>query len=55
VIPADVTIEGNTLRARGELDFDRSSFNVKATSAMHGTIRVRDKLKLTFDMVANKY
>ena len=55
VIPADVTIEGNSLRARGEVDFDRSSFKVKATSAMHGTIRVRDKLKLTFDMVANKY
>jgi polyisoprenoid-binding protein YceI len=55
VIPADITIEGNSLRARGEVEFDRSSFNVKATSAMHGTIRVRDRLKLTFDMVGNKF
>src|SRR5437867_2832996 len=40
VIPADVAIEGNSLRARGDVEFDRSNFNVKATSAMHGTIRV---------------
>jgi polyisoprenoid-binding protein YceI len=54
-IPADVTLDGNSLRARGEVEFNRSDFKVKATSAMHGTIRVRDKLKLTFDIVANSY
>lgn len=55
VIPADVTIEGNSLRARGEVEFDRGDYNVKATSAMHGTIRIRDRLRLTFDIVAHKY
>jgi len=55
-IPADVTLDGTTsLRARGEVEFNRSDYKVEATSAMHGTIRVRDKLKLTFDIVANKY
>ncbi|HEX9422330.1 MAG TPA: YceI family protein [Pyrinomonadaceae bacterium] len=55
-IPADVTLDGITsLRARGEVEFNRSDYKVKATSAMHGTIRVRDKLKLTFDIIANKY
>jgi polyisoprenoid-binding protein YceI len=55
-IPADVTLEGtSSLRARGEVEFKRSDFKVKATSAMHGTIRIRDKLKLTFDIVATKY
>jgi polyisoprenoid-binding protein YceI len=54
-IPADVTLEGNSLRARGEVEFNRSDFKVKATSAMHGTIRVRDRLKLTFDVIANSY
>jgi polyisoprenoid-binding protein YceI len=55
-IPADVTLDGlSSLRARGEVEFNRSDFKVKATSAMHGTIRVRDKLKLTFDIVATKY
>jgi polyisoprenoid-binding protein YceI len=54
VIPADVAIEGNSLRAKGEVEFERSDFNVKATTAMHGMIRVHDHLKLTFDIVANQ-
>jgi polyisoprenoid-binding protein YceI len=54
VIPADVTIEGGDLRARGEFSLERSDFNVKATSAKGGTIRVRDKLKFTFDLVAHR-
>ncbi len=53
-IPAIVTLNGNDLRARGEFELQRSDFNVKATSAFHGTVRVRDKLKLTFDIVAHQ-
>ena len=53
-IPAIVTITGNDLRARGEFNIERSDFGVKATSAMHGMIRVRDKLKFTFDIVGHK-
>ncbi len=55
VIPADVAIEGNSLRAKGEVEFNRSDYNVKATEALHGTIQVRDTLKLTFDVVGHKY
>lgn len=51
-IPAKVTLQGNDLRAVGEFSIDRGDFNVKATSAMHGLIRVRDKVKFTFDIVA---
>jgi polyisoprenoid-binding protein YceI len=54
VIPADVSLEGNKLRARGEFTINRGDYNVKATSAMNGTIRVRDKLKFTFDIVAHQ-
>lgn len=54
VIPAQVTIGGNTLRARGEFTVNRSDFNVHATSALHGTIRVRDKLKFTFDILGHQ-
>jgi len=53
-IPADVTLSGDSLRARGEFHIERSDFNVKATSAFHGTVRVRDKLKVMFDIVAHK-
>jgi polyisoprenoid-binding protein YceI len=54
-IPATVTITGNDFRAQGEFTIERSDFDVKATSAMHGMIRVRDKLKFTFDIVGHKY
>ncbi len=52
VIPAQVTLDGSGLRARGEFTINRGDYNVKATSALHGTIRVRGKLKFTFDIVA---
>ena len=54
VIPATVTVSGNDLRARGEFTVDRGDYNVKATSAFHGLVRVRDKLKFTFDIVAHQ-
>lgn len=53
-IPATVTLSGRDLRARGEFSIRRSDYNIKATSALHGTIRVRDKLKFTFDIVAHQ-
>ncbi|HET6892430.1 MAG TPA: YceI family protein [Pyrinomonadaceae bacterium] len=54
-MPADVTVTGNDLRARGEFTVDRGDFSVKATSAVHGLVRVRDKLKFTFDIVGHRY
>src|SRR5438034_9338756 len=53
-IPTKVTVTGNNLRAQGEFEIDRSDFKVKATSAMHGLIRVRDKVKFTFDIVGHR-
>jgi polyisoprenoid-binding protein YceI len=55
VIPAQVTLGANDLRAKGEFTVARSDFKVKATSAFHGTVRVRDKLKFTFDILAHSY
>ena len=54
VIPAQVTLSGSDLRARGEFTVKRSDYHVKATSAKGGTIRVRDKLRFTFDIVAHQ-
>ena len=54
MIPAKVTVAGNTLRAVGEFSIDRSDFNVKATSAFHGMVRVRNKVKFTFDIVGHQ-
>ncbi len=54
VIPAFVTLSDTNLRARGEFVVKRSDYKVNATSALHNTIRVRDKLKLTFEIVARQ-
>ena len=53
-IPTKVTLTGNDLRAQGEFSIKRSDFKVKATSAVHGLIRVRDKVKFEFDIVGHQ-
>jgi polyisoprenoid-binding protein YceI len=52
VIPASIFVEAGRIHARGEFDLKRSQFNVKATSAFHGLVRVKNKLTFTFDIVA---
>ena len=53
-IPVRVTTQGNEMRAIGEFSIDRGDYGVKATSAFHGMVRVRDKVKFTFDIVARR-
>ncbi len=54
-IPTRVSTNGNELRAQGDFSINRSDFKVKATSAVHGLIRVRDKLKFNFDIVGHQF
>jgi polyisoprenoid-binding protein YceI len=53
-IPAQVSLSGKDLRATGEFEINRGDYKVNATSALHGTIRVRNKLKFTFDILAHQ-
>lgn len=53
-IPATVTVSGDTLNAKGEFELKRSDFGVKATSAFHGWVRVKDKLTFDFDINARR-
>jgi polyisoprenoid-binding protein YceI len=53
-IPTEVTVSGNDMRARGEFSIDRDDFGVKATSAFHGMVRVRQKIEFTFDIVGHQ-
>ena len=53
-IPAVVTVSGDTLRAVGEFSIDRDDYNVKATSAFHGMVRVDDDIKFEFDIVGKR-
>ena len=52
VIPATVSVEGDVLHAIGEFNLDYAKFHIRPTSAFHGTVRIKDKLKFTFDIVA---
>src|SRR5262245_30291801 len=53
-IPVQVTLSGNDLRAVGEFSIDRSNYQVKATSAFHGLVTVRDKVRFEFDIVGHR-
>jgi polyisoprenoid-binding protein YceI len=53
-IPAKVTLNGGELRAQGEFKIQRSDFGVKSTKALHGLVRVRNKVKFTFDIVGRQ-
>ena len=52
-IPTKVAVTGNDLRAQGEFSVNRDDFKVKATSAAHGLVRVRNKITFTFDIVGH--
>ena len=53
-IPAHVSISGDELRAAGEFSIDRKDFRVNATDAFHGSVRVKHKLRFTFDIIGNR-
>lgn len=53
-IPVRVTLNGNDMRAVGSFNIDRGDFNVKATSAFHGLVSVRDTVTLEFDIVGHR-
>lgn len=54
VIPATVTLDGDTFRAKGEFDLNRKKFGVNATDAFHGLVRVRHTLRFVFDLMGHR-
>ena len=53
-IPALVSFDHDTMHATGEFSVKRSDYKVKTHSIKGGTIRVRNKIRFEFDMVANQ-
>lgn len=49
-----VVFIGGTLRAHGEFSVRMSAYGIKPPSAIGGTLKVKDELKCSFDMVARK-
>ncbi len=50
-ISAKVVLNGNSLRASGEFTLRQTDYKIKLVSAAGGTIRVKDELRFTFDVM----
>jgi polyisoprenoid-binding protein YceI len=53
-LPAEVAVEGNTLKARGEFSIRHSDFGIKRLSAAAGAVQPTDRISLTFDLTARR-
>jgi len=53
-ISARVWVNGDTLRASGDLSLRQSDYEIEVISAAAGTVRVKDELKLSFNISARK-
>ena len=51
-IPAQLEFGASSLRASGGFSLKQSSFEIKPVSVAGGTVKVKDELKFTFDIVA---
>jgi polyisoprenoid-binding protein YceI len=53
-VSARVTFAGDTLRAAGEFSLRQSDYEIKPVSAVGGAVKLKDDLKLSFDITARK-
>ena len=53
-IRVKLSLSDNDLQAVGQFSIDRDNFNVKATSAFHGFVRVKGDVRFEFDIVAHR-
>jgi len=53
-VSARVTLKGDALRAAGEFSVRQSDHEIKMVSAAGGTVKLKDELKLSFDITARK-
>ena len=53
-VSARVSLTGDKLRAAGDFSVRQSDYEIKPVSAAGGTIKLKDELKLSFDIAARK-
>ena len=53
-IPVKLSLTDKDLQAVGQFSIDRDDYKVKATSAVHGLVRVRDSVRFEFDIVGHR-
>jgi polyisoprenoid-binding protein YceI len=54
LIDAQVAVGFGSLRARGESSLRQRDYNIKPVSVMGGTLKVKDEVKLSFNIVAEQ-
>lgn len=53
-IPVKLSLSDQDFQAVGQFSIDRDDYKVKATSAFHGLVRVKDKVRFEFDIVGHR-
>ena len=53
-ITAEVTLSGESLRAKGDFALKQTDFGIKPFSAAGGTIKLKNELKFSFDILGSK-
>ncbi len=53
-ITSEVSVSGESLRAKGEFSLKQTDFGIKPFSAAGGTIKLKNELKFSFDIAAQK-
>ena len=53
-ISARVVVNGDSLRATGEFSVRQSDYDIALVSVAAGAVRIKDELKISFDIVARK-
>lgn len=53
-VTAQVIVSEDRLRASGELTLRQTDYGIKLVSAAGGTIKLKDELKFSFDILANR-
>ena len=53
-VSAQIALTGDMLRAHGEFTVKQTAYGIKLVSVAGGTLKLKDELKCTFDIVARK-
>jgi polyisoprenoid-binding protein YceI len=53
-ISARVTVNGDTLQAAGDFSVRQSDYEIKPVSAAGGTVKLKDEIKLSFEITARR-
>jgi polyisoprenoid-binding protein YceI len=53
-VSARVSVDGNTLRAKGDFAVRQSDYEIRPVSALGGAVKLKDELKLSFNISARR-